>query len=625
MTASIIQQLPEHVINRIAAGEVVERPASVAKELIENALDAEATQISVRVEQGGIKHLSVLDNGRGLSRADTELAVARHATSKLHDLDDLESLHSFGFRGEALASIAAVSRFELLTSHDKEEGGTRLVVEGGKRLSLESASFGQGTRVTVADLFFNVPARQKFLRGPNTEFQRVQEQLIVLSMTHPRVQFRLRHRGREVLHLPPATGLSERIGRLFPRLSAEQMESVAIALPQMKGRGLISRPAHTQGTTRWQYLFVNGRQVRSPSVRQAIYKAYDTLLMKGQHPAYVLFLDLPRGEVDINVHPAKSEVRLRNPQLLFSILSQHLHGVLLQEGRRRAFGREGTPNAGYGAPASRRSRADAPASAAPRRSSYHGDRHFPSQRARWPADANPFAGLPQVAPPQVPLPQTDAAHEAPAANLPGEGLSRDGLSGDNPLQALACFRNTYIIAQREDNCLLLIDQHAAHERILFEVYRQQLHSGTLVSQRVLVPQSMRLGPQNALLLEHTLPHWKKMGFELEPVGHEMFIVRALPALLAERQVDIETLVIDTLGELSLFGKSGNLENAFHEILERVACHAAIRAGDSLGLKEAQGLLDQLATMDIHLYCPHGRPVWIEISKAELEQRFKRVV
>ena len=672
-----IYLLPDEAINQIAAGEVVERPAAVVKELVENALDAEATQITVHLMDGGKDRISVLDNGVGMSEEDARLSIQRHATSKLRDAAGLAAIHTLGFRGEALASIAAVSRFELVTCADEQLGGFQLNLDGGRDLREGHLGFPRGTRVTVEELFFNTPARRKFLRTTATEFQHVQGQLTQLALAHPAVAFRLQHNERAVLNLPAGNTLAARVGQLFGGELAEELLWLEAVEPALRFEGLLSAPSQARASRRWQHLFVNDRPVRDASLNHAVYHAYRTLLMKGRHPAYVLKIYLDPHDVDVNVHPAKTEVRLRNPQLAHSILAAHIHKGLMDAGRRRAFGADAGATPG-------------PAPRTPASSLRDGQVALPLRPAGTPlwaagpweggaAGADPIASavsdvaqrnrprLPDLPPPPNSGPGASSPPVAERAGLgatdawrspvPATGRSLEGGSAGSGLQAhpldaegfhfhplsarlaqslrpgaelpasgglavLSQFANTYLLVQRGD-ALLIVDQHAAHERILFEQYRLQFYAGDLRAERLLIPESLELSPQSGILLEQYLPQWSRMGFEIEAFGKNTYLVRQVPGLLAGR--DVKPLILDVLDELALFGKSGRVEEVFNEILERLACHSAIRAGDLLGAEERQALVGQLEHLDINLYCPHGRPVWVELSLRELERRFKRTV
>ena len=628
--------LPDAVINKIAAGEVVERPASVVKELMENAIDAGAGQISVTLTEGGKNSITVLDNGWGMGEADAEMCIQRHATSKIRDESELASIVTLGFRGEALASIAAVSRFEMTTCADEQAGGLRLEVENGLVVSKTRIGFPRGTKIVVEDLFGNTPARKKFLRGQSTEFQHVQTFFTQLTLGHPGVRFRLTHNGRLVHDLPRCGTLHERVYQVFGREMSDGLIPVAAREGSLGFDGLISHPSHSRGSRRWQYLMLNGRPIRDTRINHAVYQAYRTLLMKGRHPAYFLNLRIDPSEVDVNVHPTKTEVRLRNPQFVHTVFSRHLHSGLKEATRREIWpggetsavsapGRESTAAPGAG-----QLREPAlPAGQAPGGWEPPGAAPPPAFPVRKPgtADDGPLFSGEAAFPNQGPAPaehpfSSDAFHFQPLTSPAEEGAP--GLAAgliEDDISVLSQFHATYILAQRRDS-LVLVDQHAAHERILFENIRLQYYNKTPLSETYLIPLTLELSTQNALLLEQYLPQWNQLGFEIEPFGRNAFQVRQVPALLSGK--DIGALVLEVLDELALFGKSGRLEEAINEIMERMACHSAIRAGMHLSREEMEGLLAQLKGMDINLYCPHGRPVWIEITLPELEKRFKRI-
>jgi len=659
-----IRVLPDSVVNQIAAGEVVERPAAVVKELVENALDAGASQIAVTLKEGGRELISVLDNGCGMDAEDAGLAAQRHATSKIASAAELTRIATLGFRGEALASIAAVSRFELVTCSDERSGGLCLTLEGGRAAPSTRQGFPRGTRVTCAELFFNTPARRKFLRSAATEFQYAQGVLAQLALAHPQVHFRIQHNGKPVASWPGAASLGERVLQVFGPELHEGLAAVGGAEGLLAFEGLVSLPSHARSSRRWQYLVLNGRPIRNAGLNHAVYHAYRTLLMKDRHPAFILSVQLHPEEVDVNVHPAKSEVRLRNPQWVHTVLADKLHKALLEAGRRQALGEQagaatrpaegaggwaGQATAGQVQPVPSRRVADAAAMSRSGGSSFAGGA----------AIAGSWGG-PLPAPGHESLPAFGAGGDSPGAGPAEQGARRSWLAASEAAQAqerggeesafhfqalargvlpagaagqevlalplgvqvLSQLHSTYILAQR-DGGLVVIDQHAAHERILFEQYRTQFVAGSLKTERFLVPPTFELSAQNGVLLEQYLPQWKKLGFELEAFGRNGFLVREAPALLAGQ--DLKTLILEVLDELALFGKSGRLEEVVNEILERVACHAAIRAGMTLSRAEMEALVAQLEQLEINLYCPHGRPVWVEIGERELEKRFKRIV
>ena len=645
-----IQLLPEEVINQIAAGEVVERPASVVKELVENALDSGASQIFVTLADGGRDLITVLDNGCGMDGADAQLALRRHATSKLRDAAGLSCIDTLGFRGEALASIAAVSRFELATCADEDAGGTRLQVEGGGNPVTGKMAFPRGTRITVEQLFLNTPARRKFLRSATTEYQYIQTQFVQIALAHPGVHFRLVHNQRQSYDLTPCNSLSERAYQLFGEEFAEGMIPVSGQEGTLGYTGLLSSPSASRASKRWQYLYINQRPVKNAGLSHAVYHAYRTLLMKGRHPAFILMLTLDHGDVDVNVHPAKSEVRLRNPQGAHSILADRLHKGLMEASRRKAFAQPQSQSA-YRVAAAGGHQSHGPTAQVEMHLAGGGPSGVVGEAISTGIQSSnlPFS-LGEVAPtnnaqpyslnpppfhasPQYPLDSSEGLvtnpmdsegfHFQPISSRIDQASTPEGKPvGEGRLNILGQLQTTYLLAQLGES-LVIIDQHAAHERILFEQYRRAYYSGKLAQESYLVPLTLELSAQNALLLEQYLEPWNKMGFEIEPFGRSTFLVRAIPALLSGK--DVERLILDVLDDLALFGKSGKIEEIINEILERVACHGAIRAGMTLSHPEMVALAAQLELLDINLYCPHGRPVWVEITLLELEKRFKRIV
>ncbi len=675
-----IIELPDALINQIAAGEVVERPASTVKELAENALDAGATQVFVSVHNGGKDRIAVVDNGCGMNHQDALLATRRHATSKLRNAAGLAAIQTLGFRGEALASIAAVAKFELLTCAEADEGGHRIVIEGGRTVSAGRVGFPRGTKVTVSELFYNTPARRKFLRSTTTEFQHIQTLLTQLALAHAGVHFRLSHNDKPVLNLISCGTLAERTAQVLGTEMAESMVLAEGMEPTLRFEALLCLPSASKGSRRWQYLFINNRPVRDASLNHAVYHAYRSLLMKGRHPAFVLKLFLEPQEVDVNVHPAKTEVRLRNPQAAHAVLSDTLHRVLLDAGRRRAFGADnggaawpggasresawreadrvrqpsmaaaaqlGMPLAPPPLPPGQGSAGEGRAAPDMHSAAMHGPGApggegslgaegmgggAPPGAASWDGSGSPPGVASTNTAPTDAAPHSASLRQNPYSDSDFHFQPLSGRMGSTPqvageseragLHLLAQFQNTYLLAQR-GQALLLVDQHAAHERILFEQYRTELYERRLRTAPYLLPETLELSPQNAVLLEQYLPQWMRLGFEIEAFGRDTYLVRQVPALLAGR--DIKPLLLEVLDELALFGKSGRIEEVLNGILERTACHSAIRGGDVLSREEMESLLAQLQHLDVNLYCPHGRPVWVELPLSELERRFKRTV
>jgi len=625
-----IKILSEALINKIAAGEVVERPASVVKELVENSLDAGSDQIFVTIQNGGKDLISVLDNGKGMSSEDAQLAIERHATSKIETAADLDHIRTMGFRGEALAAIAAVSRFEMTTCCSESEGGFQIRVEGGKRTHAARVGFPKGTRITVESLFFNTPARQKFMKSVNTEYNHIHDLVIRLAMGYPRVQFKLIHNKHIILNLPKEQTFADRIQHCFGSEIAADLIPCSHQESYLSFEGLISRPSASRLSKRWQHVFINERYVKSNTISHGIYQGYKTLLMKNMHPMFFIKVNLQPSEVDVNVHPAKTEVRLTNQNLIHTIFSAQIARELKTGSRKPVFG------GGEKATDSALAQAEQAPPPQPEKNRITPERPVlhtepDEQMGFFKEDPKPrppihrnrkTAAPPQPASvsddrqkPEKPLPPAFII-EQPAPEPPSPEILLDRISP----HVIGQLQNKYILAQG-DQCLILVDQHAAHERIRFEEIRSQFFNRTLVSHPLLIPIMMELPPQDGLLLEQNRESWEKLGFSIDHFGGNDYSIKEIPVIL--KNADIPALIREVLDEMAQFGKSGKLESFFNEVFERMACHSAIRAAQHLSLPEMQSLMDQLSRLDLQLYCPHGRPILIEISLSELDKRFKR--
>jgi len=618
-----IQPLPSLLINQIAAGEVIERPASVVKELLENALDAGATRIEIEIDQGGSHRILVRDNGHGIPGPELPLALARHATSKIASLADLEAVATLGFRGEALPSIAAVARLTITSRVAGAEHGWRIESDGGALAAPAPAAHPPGTSVEVHDLFFNVPARRKFLRTVKTEFGHVEQLVRRLALARPAVGFRLGHNGRPVFDLRPASALPSAVtaaarpaagtepapdapdendwagaglapepvwaaalaDRLTTLLGAEfvtQALAVEATAVGMSLRGWIARPTFARAQADFQFFFVNGRMLRDRLLTHALRQAYQDCLQHGRQPACVLFLDLPPQLVDVNVHPAKQEVRFREGRQVHDFIFRALH-------RRLAAGAVG-PGAAP-APA-----ADAPASPGPAAGGWQ--QPFPLQvRDARGGYAAGFAF-------QQPAPAPAAA---PAASPP---LG----------YALAQLHGVYVLAAAEDG-LVLVDMHAAHERIVYERLKQAHHAGELRRQPLLVPVVLALSPAEADLAEAQQALLAELGLLVGRLGAERVVLREVPALL--HRADPEQLLRDVLADLAAEGSSDRVRIAVDAVLATMACHGAVRANRRLTLDEMNALLRDMERTERADQCNHGRPTWIKLSATALDRLFQR--
>lgn len=605
--------LPPDVASQIAAGEVVERPASVVKELIENSLDAGASRIAIRIDDGGKKLIRVTDNGCGMDSEDAVLAFQRHATSKIRDADDLWHITMLGFRGEALPSIAAVSHVELLTRLSNAEQGTRVVVEGGVLRTVEPVGCPQGTTVTVKGLFFNMPARLKFLKSTQTEFAHISEVVSRYILAFPEVSVSLEHGEREVLrHVPTGderASLSEVVGREL----AQQLVPVQYNEPPYFVHGFVSLPTVSKPTRTHQWFFVNRRFVRNKTLASAISHAYHGFIPEGRQPIAILFLDLPPELVDVNVHPAKIEVRFRKEGEVQAVVVRALREALVSS--------QVVPIASLARSEEQRAKSklalQPPASARPpmtdvQRRDLSDFRTLLRVRFGRLDDSAVAQSPAQTAPPSVtvPLSPTPAFPSSPAQLL----LCPSSLV---PLKQLAA---TYILAENEQGDLFIVCQHRAHERLLFERLLQRAEGETIARQGLIVPFTISLGQAQTAFVEGHLQELRQAGFELELFGRNTFLVRTVPTILAQH--NYQQILRDLIDELTA-GNIANTGDLLNDLLATVVCKVAIKAGDVLSHEEMQGLLDDLLSLENPTLCPHGQPIIVALSKAELDKRFER--
>ncbi len=589
---SAIRILPELLINQIAAGEVIERPASALKELLENSLDAGAQAISVELAAGGVKQVSVIDDGSGIARDELKLALARHATSKITSLDDLEHVASLGFRGEALASIASVSRMELTSRRTEERHAYRVTAEGPTLSAAEPATLARGTRIDVRELYFNTPARRKFLKSEQTEFAHCEEAFRRIALSRPDVAFALTHNGRARLQVKPQP-LAARIAAVLGEEFADGALPVEESGGQIAIRGAISSPSHAKGTRDAQYFFVNGRSIRDKLVAHAIRQAYADVLHHDRHPAFVLFLDIDPQLVDVNVHPAKAEVRFRDSRAVHQFIFHALHKTLSR-------------SAGDAAPAMT---AHSPSPAATPATPFYRNQWAMPLGIAQPAGAYATLFAPRPVAGTATLPQT-----APAAALPPSG-------DEHPLGfALAQLAGIYILAENR-NGLIIIDMHAAHERIMYEKLKTVFDGQTIPMQPLLVPVHFAAEALDVATTEDEREGLQALGFDIAPAGPGALIVRGVPALLAD--ADAQALALDVLHEVREYGASRIATERGNELLGTMACHAAVRANRKLTVPEMNALLRDMEATERSGQCNHGRPTWHQISVAELDRLFRR--
>jgi DNA mismatch repair protein MutL len=609
-----IRQLPPAVITKIAAGEVIERPASVVKELLENSVDAGSTRIDIEVDQGGTERICVVDDGCGIAAEDLPLAFASHATSKLESADDLFRIGTLGFRGEALASIGGVAQVTLQSRPGGADCGAEISCHGGQLSDCRDWNGACGTRIEVRHLFFNTPVRRKFLRTVSTEMGHVSEMFTRLALAQPRLQLTLRHNGKDVYQVAAAAGLLDRLCLFFGSDLRPQLYWLDVRHGPARLFGYIANPACERGTSKLQYLFLNGRWIRDRSLGHALQEAYRGLLLTGRYAVAFLFLQLPPELVDVNVHPTKCEVRFRDPQPIFHLVLSAVRDRLRQE---NLVPRLQVPI--------RAPRFEAPPAGAP-------DEPRPWHLAAPPPapPTLPFAG-PAGPPPTTADRVRPAIPTAPPQVPPGAG-EPEGLPAaagrpdgpDNgtpvPLKALQLY-DSYLVLETPEG-MLVIDQHALHERILFEQFRARVREGTLPVQRLLIPEPVDLtSDQAARVLEHQQA-LAELGLDVEDFGGGTVLVTSYPALLGRRTPgSILRAVVDHLVRQE---QPPSREQLFNDLLSLMACHAAVRAGDRLTPEEMEALLAQRELVGDTHHCPHGRPTSLLFSRHDLERQFRRI-
>jgi len=591
-----IRLLPDTLINQIAAGEVVERPSSVVKELVENALDAGARRIDIDLEEGGIRLIRIRDDGSGMTPADLGLAVSRHATSKIASLDDLEQVATLGFRGEALPSIASVSRFAISSRTAGESHGSRLEIDGGKLAAIVPQAHAVGTTIEVRDLFYNVPARRKFLRAERTELGHVEEWLRSLALARPEVELRISHNGKPGKQYRPGPSDADAQGRLAEALGEEfvnQCLRIDHAAAGLSLKGWVGLPTASRSSADQQYFYVNGRAVKDRIVAHAVRQAYSDVLFHGRHPSFVLFLELDARRVDVNVHPAKHEVRFRDGRLVHEFVFRTLHEALA--GTRAGAAASQVPAA-------------SPAESAAGYSAWTGDR----QSAMSLPVRETMAGYAAL----YGDPQAQSGSIATAPRLP----EADDAQAPPLGFALAQLHGIFILAENAQG-LVLVDMHAAHERITYERLKDAQDGSGIRSQPLLVPVSLAVAEREADVAEQHADALASLGFELRRTGPQALSVRAIPALLAD--LEPRALVLDLLNDLREHGESRVLEQARNELLSTLACHTSVRANRRLGLAEMNALLRDMEATERSGQCNHGRPTWVQLSKFELDKLFLR--
>ena len=592
-----IRQLPELLINQIAAGEVVERPSSVVKELLENSLDAGAQSIQVLLEQGGKRLIRVVDDGCGISRDELPLALARHATSKISSLEELEEVSSMGFRGEALPSMSSVSRMSITSRTEGDEHAWQIKTANGEIEAAVPAAGAPGTQVELRDLFYNVPARRKFMRTDRTEFSHVDELLKRFALARPDVSFQLQHNNRMVRQFQPVSNDEGMLARLEAVIGKEFVEHV-LNINEQRGsfglRGWVAEPRYNRPQADRQFFFVNGRVIKDRLVAHAIRQAFRDVLFHGRHPAFVLFLEMPFAGVDVNVHPQKHEVRFRDSRsvhdFIYSTLNRNLAGAGVGGGALRS----GTEVQ---------------------------DPAYTGQTGEW---ASRQAAMPISVAEQ--LQSYAQLVSSPAGATGGSGNSANFASGEETEEfppmgfALAQLHGVYILAQNQHG-LVLVDMHAAHERITYERFKAGLAEDGIRSQNLLVPVTVHVSEREADMLEEHSASLESLGISCDRSGPQTVMVRKVPTLL--QQADMTRLLQDVLSELASDGKSLKIESEMDEVLSSMACHGSVRANRQLNIVEMNALLRDMESTERAAQCNHGRPTWVQLDMQNLDRLFLR--
>ncbi len=625
-----VRILPDILSNKIAAGEVVERPASVVKELVENALDAKSHSITIDIEKGGTRLIRIADDGCGMAPDDAMLAIERYATSKIYTDEDLFNIQTLGFRGEALPSIASVSKLSLTTRSEHLDLGCTVEMSGGKVIDISETGAPKGTLISIAHLFFNTPARRKFLKGEGTEMGHIADTVSAIALAWPMVRFRLTHNGKVVKSWPATMDLRQRVEEVLGRDVRGHLHPVSITRGELIVDGFLTDPAVTRSTSQKIFLYVNGRPVKDRVILNALLTGYRPRLMKGRFPMAVLTITLPCDWVDVNVHPAKNEVRFRDAASVGRAVQDGVrHSLEAVDAASRQFGGgDRPPSSVRSSPAPFSSPRFEPvpsrvaepmalfeeAHEAPMEDLLPGS-HGGDETGVTETEA-PFFPPPQEAPPFPPVAE-ESRDESTVGEREPPVYPEESPGRFSHLRVIGQYAGTYILCDGGEG-LILIDQHAAHERVVFERLKK---GGASLSQRLLVPETVELGYREADALERVLDELVRFGLEVEPFGGTTFVIRSVPSLLSTE--GMAQLVSEVAEKMVHMGQADTLERAVDECLILMACHCAIRAGQILSTPEITRLLSEMDGCENPSFCPHGRPTWIRWSRGGLERAFKR--
>lgn len=588
--------LPEELSSKIAAGEVVERPASIVKELVENSLDAHATDILVELERGGKNSIRVTDNGEGIDRDDVPLAFERHATSKIYQFEDIYKIRSLGFRGEALPSIASISRVEMLTRRKKSLSGTRMLIEGGKVKKIIEAGCPPGTSIFVNDIFYSTPARKKFLKKDSTEQAHCMDAVIRIALAHPEVRIRVLTDKRKSLNLPGTGELSERLSLVFDNDFSKKVLPVECAQGNIKLRGVISRPAFTRSNTKGIFCYVNNRFIRDSLLNNAVMTSYRRLIEPKKFPFVALFIELPPADVDVNVHPAKMEVRFERPWEIHRIIVNGLTSVLADVAPISEvydfYPADGKKDGAKG----------------------YRERIRESLKTYTILSGNekPFFKRVEA--------ESTVTNMEEVENLLGENITDRGKVSFSSLNYAAQIAGTYLVFIAPDG-LVLMDQHAAHERVLFEKLKKVSPEKEDERQVLLIPEIVNLSPSDYSLFEEYAETLREVGLEVVCYGGNTVLVKSIPAVLAD--IDLKTIISDIIEEVAKTGKSSSVKEIKDRVLTLLACKSAVKANHKLTESEVETLCKDLDSAPFASTCPHGRPIYVKFSIRDMEKMFKR--
>jgi len=610
---SRIKILPENIANKIAAGEVVERPASVVKELMENSLDAEATDITVEVRIGGKDLIRVIDNGLGMTYDDAVLALERHATSKIESVKDLETITTMGFRGEALPSIASISHLELITRPKDSMEGTKIKVEGGVTRDVERTGCPIGTRISVANLFYNVPARRKFLKTTATELSHIIRHVTWAGLANPQVAFKLIHNNNNVIEARRCNTVLERIHTLYGREFAGNIMEFEHEFETIKMHAFIGKPEFTRTNRDHQLFFLNRRPIRNKMLGSAMGSAFQSVIPKGRYPVAILFLEIDPRVIDVNVHPAKAEVRFQNQRKIYNEVA---HGLLLAMRQEEYMPRMSIQTADVPTPMETEPRAGQSVPAHPRKAEVEASvAEFLERQSRMPKlDSSPPRSFQRET---RDLPRR--IESQPTIQRPMEPIALPLMDVDN-IQIKARLFNTYIVAEAGDE-VLFIDQHIAEEKIIYEKLRRQMEQEGVPSQGLLLPVTIELTPAQAASIDSALEILPRMGFALEPFGGRTIVVKAVPSIM--QRGDVKQIVTDLIDQIAESPDKQDKLKLQDEILILTACHSSVQAGDDLSDAEVLNLLKEFFKTEPPFVCPHGRPIILRMNRTELEEKFQR--